>query len=255
MRDSSNTAARVWLVAFLGALSVVALTGPARPADDPPTPATTAVSHVAGDTGDGRPGTTFDGPLVRRRAAIAIRPAPGADHQLIGRQLREAARREQVGPLTEATHSVFSAQLLTYLVPDIVVVLPEKASLKDAEVMMKDHPHPGVAFHLEESVLVHDLTFATVPSGDVADAMRAIEREGVLSDSLGRHSVERQGAWLVVKYFGALLSDGRVQAVRDSIARGARAAPERVFIEPASAGAGVDLSTEPLTPQRGHGHG
>jgi hypothetical protein len=184
--------------------------------------------------------------MVRRRVAIAVHPAAGADNTLIGRRLRAAADAEGLGPLTDATFAVFSAELLKYLVPEIVVVLPEGASLQDAERLMKDHSNPGVAFYLLESVLVHDLTFAVmstaVPSGEIR---ARVDREGVLSDSLGRYTTEVQTSGLVIRYFGALLSDGQVLAVRGSIARAANVAVDRVLVEPSTPGGGVQLSGEP----------
>jgi hypothetical protein len=184
--------------------------------------------------------------MVRRRTAIAVHPLDGSDRGLIGRRLREAADGEHLGPLSTATFAVFSAELLTYLVPEIVVVLPEGASVADGEILMKDHVCPGVGFYLVESVLVHDLSFAVIPNGvPPADVRDRVDQEGVLSDSLGHYGAEVSGVGLVVRYFGGLLSDDQVLSVRESMARAAGVTVDRVLVEPSSPGAGVDLSKEP----------
>jgi hypothetical protein len=184
--------------------------------------------------------------MVRRRTAIAVHTVDGSDRNLIGKQLRAAADGERSGPLSDATFAVFSSELLKYLVPELVVVLPEGATLEDGEALMKHHSYPGVAFYLVESVLVHDLTFAVVANGVAPAEMRdRVDDEGVLSDSLGHYTTAVHGSGLVIKYFGALLSDGQVLAVRESIARAADVAVDRVLVEPSSSGAGVDLSSEP----------
>jgi hypothetical protein len=246
MGDTSRAALRVWLIAFVGVLCVMALEGAGRVVLTAQNEvATPVLRSVNDDAGDHLATTTYDGPMVRRRTAIGVRPVAGADRDLIGRQLRAAAAQEKLGPLSEATFAVFSAELLRYLVPEIVVVLPEGATLEDAEILMKDHSYPTVAFYLAESVVVHDLTFAVisngVPAGEVRDG---VDREGVLSDSLGHYTVDAQNAGLTVKYFGALLSDGQILAVRESMARSAKVAVDRVLVEPTRSGGGVDLRKE-----------
>jgi hypothetical protein len=257
MVDPSRSAFRVWLVALVGVLLVVALAGPGRDAGT--TPETTRPvlrsATVADDAGDGLATTTYDGPMVHRRAAIGIHPVAGADRDVIRRQLRAAAAKEKVGPLSNATFAVFSEELLTYLVPEIVVVLPEGASLADAELLMRDHRYPTVAFHLVESVLVHDLTFAVIPDATPPAVVRdRIEREGVLADSLGRHRLTVQKSGLTVSYFGALLSDGQILAVREAMARAAAVAVDRVVVTPTSPAAGVDLSSDTGARQGAHQH-
>jgi hypothetical protein len=217
--------------------------------------ATPVLRSVNDDAGDKAATTTYDGPMVRRRTAIAIHPVAGADGNLIRGRLQAAADWEKVGPLTDATFAVFSAELLKYLVPEIVVVLPEGASLEDAEILMKDHRHPAVAFYLVESVVVHDLTFAVIPHGVSARDVRArVDREGVLTDSLGQYTADAQDAGLTVKYFGALLSDGQILAVREAMARSAQVAVDQVIVEPSIVGGGVDLSSDlgPAAPAHQH---
>jgi hypothetical protein len=236
----------VWLIAFVGVLCVTALAGPGRVVlTAQKEVAAPVLRSVIDDAGDQLATTTYDGPMVRRRTAIGIRPVAGADRSLIGRQLQAAAAQEKVGPLSDATFAVFSAELLRYLVPEIVVVLPEGATLEDAEILMKDHRYPTVAFYLAESVVVHDMTFAVIPDGVPAGEVRdRADREGVLSDSLGHYTADAQNAGLTVRYFGALLSDGQILAVRESMARSAQVAVDRVLVEPTTSGGGVDLTRE-----------
>lgn len=237
----------MWAIGLVGVLGAVALAGPVAFRMQDRQPATTAIARpVDDDAGDRRATTTYDGPLVRRRTAIAVHPVRWADREAVGRQLRAAAAAERMGPLADATFAVFSPELLKYLVPEIVVVLPERASPHDAETLMRAHRHPAVAFHLVESVLVHDLTFAVRPRGVPAGQMQErIDREGVLSATLGRYDLATAPAGVTVRYFGALLSDGQVLAVRESLARAANVPRAQVLVQPSSPGAGVELSAEP----------
>jgi hypothetical protein len=221
-----------------------------------PAPAALRSHIVSDDAGDGRATTTYDGPMVRRRVAVAVHPVEGADRDLLRKELRRSADGEHLGPLTDATFAVFSQELLKYLVPEVVVVLPEGASVADGEILMKDHTYPGVAFYLVEPVLVHDLAFAVLPEDvPVAEVRARIDREGVLTDSLGKYATALQRRGLVVSYFGALLSDGQVMAVRQSISRAASVDVDRVIVAPVVEGGGVDLSREPLQEPGADQHG
>jgi hypothetical protein len=257
MRES-RSAFQVWLIALVGVLCIVTLAGPARDAfrtRDAGRPVLQS-AIVNDDAGDLRATTTYDGPMVRRRPAIGIHPVAGADRALLVRQLRAAAAEEKLGPVVETTFAVFSKELLSYLVPEIVVVLPEGTSLADAEVLMKDHSYPTVAFYLVESVLVHDLTFGVIPNAvSPAVVKHRIDREGVLADSLGRHTITVQKAGLTVRYFGAIVSDGQILAVREAMARAAGVAVDRILVEPSSPGTGVDLATENTAEEASHQHG
>lgn len=245
---------RVWWLAAAGVLGAAALAGSGATVDARPQPAA-VLAAVTDDAGDARATTSYDGPMVRRRTAIAVHPARDADRAEIGRQLRAAAAQEKLGPLTDATFAVFSEELLTYLVPEMTVVLPEGASPHDAGVLMKDHDYPTVAFHLVESVLVHDLTFAVTTGGVPPVVVRdRIEREGVLADSLNAYRTDTQRAGLTVRYFGALLSDGQVLAVREAMARAAQVSVDRVYVAPTTPTGGVRLADEAAGPQQGHGH-
>jgi hypothetical protein len=222
-----------WAVARAGAFA-----SPDRPVAKP------VAEIVDDDAGDLPATTTFDGPMVHKRAAIALHVATGSDKALIGRQLRAVAKQEKVGPLNDATFAVFSPDLLNYLVPEMTVVLPEGATTQDGEVMMRDHTFTGVTLYLVENVLVHDLTFAVIPDGVTPAAARTVEdTEGVLADSMGRYTTQVQQSGLTVRYFGAVISDGQVRAVREAMARAAHVTPARVAVEATSPGPGVDLST------------
>jgi hypothetical protein len=244
---------------FVVLLAVLAGWVVARSTGDP-RPATRPVAQIADDdAGDQRATTTYDGPMVHRRAAIALHVSTGADRALIERRLRAQATARKIGGVSDATFAVFSPDLLKYLVPEMTVVLPEGATTRDAEVLMRDHTYPGVTFYLIENVLVHDLTFAVIPDGVTPGAARDTEdREGILSDSLGRYTTEVQRSGLTVRYFGAILSDTQVLTVRAAMGRAAHVPADRVAVEATSGGAGVDLSngTPDLTDDlAGHHHG
>jgi hypothetical protein len=224
-----------------------------------PAPAQAATGPVTDDAGDELATTTFDGPMVRRRAAIAIHPVEGADRGRIGRELRAAARQAGLGTLSDATFAVFSAELLEYLVPEQTLVLQEGVSVPDAEAFMRDHQPASVAFYLVAPVLVHDLTFAVVPAPGVTPAAvsATVDREGVLSDSLNRYVTTAQHSGLTIRYFGAIISDGQVEAVRQALGRAAHVPADRVAVAANQPGPGVDLShgIPDLTPRGGHHHG
>jgi hypothetical protein len=196
------------------------------------------------DAGDGMATTSYDGPMVRRRAAVAIHPAPGADRAHITAELQAAARTAGIGGLEPATFAVFSEDLLEYLVPEMTFVAGEDVPVAATEAMMRDHQPADVAFYLVQPVLVHDLTFAVIPGDGVTPArVRArADAEGILTDSLGRYATTVQPAGVTVRYFGALLSDGRIAAVRDAMGRAAGVPADRVQVSPNLPGPGVDLS-------------
>lgn len=222
-------------------------------------PAIKPAGVVTDDAGDELATTTFDGAMVRERAAIAIHPAKGADRAQITRELRAAARDAGLGELADATFAVFSPQMLEYLVPEMTFVLPENTPVPDAEAFMRDHQPRSVAFYLVQPVLVHDLTFAVIPAPGMspAEVRDRADREGMLSDSLNHYVSTVQESGLTVRYFGAILSDGQVLAVREALGRAAGVAAERVSVSPNLPGPGVDLSqgAPNLTESAGgHGH-
>lgn len=243
-----------WKAALVAA---VLLAGAAAAGPDPVVVPAAAVDHGEhADTGDTLASTTFDGPMVRRRAAIAIHPAPGADRDHLRAELRAAAKGT-VGPLTEATFAVFSPEMLTYLVPEMTMVLPEGVPVGRAEAFMRDHRPADVAFYLVQPVLVHSLTFAVLPGGAAAPAAvrEAVDREGILADALNHYDMTVQPAGITVRYFGAVLSDATIGDVRSALGRAARTDADRVVVAASEAGPGVDLSNGvPDLTERSHGH-
>ncbi|WIM95539.1 hypothetical protein ACTOB_007656 [Actinoplanes oblitus] len=224
----------------------------------PPAGTPAQAATITDDAGDGWATTTFDGPMVRERAAIAVRPARNADRAHVRSELRAAARADGLGELTDASFAVFSEEMLAYLVPEITLVLPEGVPVRRAEALMRDHQPADVAFYLTQTVLVHDLTFAVVTNGVTAEQARQREdAEGILSDSLNHYVTTVQPAGLTVRYFGALLSDGRIGAVREAMARAAGTTADRVTVSATAPGAGVDLAggvPELDTAGEHHGH-
>jgi hypothetical protein len=208
-------------------------------------PAVKPVAEVSSDddAGDQQATTSYDGPMVRQRVAIALHVAKGADRGRIQREMRRAAGKEKVGPLSDATFAVFSEDMLNYLVPEMTVVLPEGATTEDGEVLMRDHTFTGVSFYLVQNVLVHDLTFAVIPHGVSSEQVKAKEdAEGVLDDSLNHYTTTVQRSGVIVRYLGAIISDRQIQAVREAMARAAGVTPAQVAVEATEPGPGVDLS-------------
>jgi hypothetical protein len=200
------------------------------------------VAAIGGDdAGDKQATTTYDGAMVRKRAAIAIHPGRNADRAHIRAELDAAARQVKAGPLTPATFAVFSEDMLNYLVPEMTFVLPEGVTVEKAEALMRDHQPADVAFYLVEPVLVHDLTFAVVTT-DPAGVRRREDAEGILTDSLGKYRTSVQPAGVTVSYFGAILSDPAIDTVKDAMARAAGVPPDRVQVSANEPGPGVDLS-------------
>ncbi|GIE93753.1 hypothetical protein [Paractinoplanes rishiriensis] len=202
------------------------------------------VTAIRGDSGDEQVVTSYDGPMVRKRAAIAIVPAKGADPANIRKELQAAAKRDDVGTLTEATFAVFSEHMLNYLVPEMTFVLPEGMSAHRAEAMMRDNQPADVAFYLVEPVLVHDVTFAVIPSfGTEPGQVKArMDAEGIVTDALTGYRAEVQKAGVTVRYFGGVLSDATVEAVREAMGEAAQVPADRVQVSANLPGPGVDLS-------------
>lgn len=209
-----------------------------------PAALTPVAAVVVDDAGDDQATTSFDGPMVRRRAAIAIHPVAGADRGHITAELQAAARAAKIGELAPATFAVFSEEMLNYLVPEMTFVAPEGVAVSATEAMMRDHQPKDVAFYLVQPVLVQDLTFAVIPGDGVNPRkVRArADREGVLTDSLGSYRTLVQRAGVTVRYFGAILSDGTIQTVREALGRAAEVPAERVQVSPNEPGPGVDLA-------------
>jgi hypothetical protein len=197
-----------------------------------------------GDSGDVQVISTYDGPMVRKRAAIGIMPEKNADLGHVRAELQALATKSKVGPLTESTFAVFNEQMLNYMVPQLTYIAPENVSVTRAEAMMRDFQPADVAFYVTDTVLAHDLTFAVIPAAGVKPATvgKELDEEGILTDSLNHYDTKVQLAGLTVHYFGAVVSDSTVGTVRKEIGRAANVPVERVLVEGTLPGPGVDLS-------------
>ncbi|MFL6166909.1 MAG: hypothetical protein ACJ710_11520 [Ornithinibacter sp.] len=230
-------------------------------------PAARVVAAGAGtDLGNGRPATTYDGLMVRRRVAIAIEPTPGADVVALRRELGHAATVRHT-TVSDVSASVLEAADRERLEPDVTVVLPVGATLAQAEDLIDPSGaaravFPGVRDFAVTPVLVHDLRFS-IRAKDPSASAQAIAREGILTDALGSYSTSTAAGRLDVSYTGPLLSDELVEQVRRGMARGTDGQPAAVTVSPRSTtGVGVDLATEPapaavpeVAPSpHGHGH-
>lgn len=221
---------------------------PAAPAGDSATGE--AVSLETGtDVGNGRPASSHDGLMVRRRIVIAVHQAEGADPAALRQKLDEAASRQGT-ELADISPMVLDALILDHLVPEVIVALPSGSSHEDADRLAEgafgkegsnaavEHVHIG-------DVLVHDLAF-TLAADDPTALAAAIAGEGILSDALGNYEESLDSGALTIGYTGPLLSDRLVESVREAMARSGGKQPGDVELAPRSAGGdGVDLSKEP----------
>ncbi|SKB31836.1 hypothetical protein SAMN05660473_00055 [Arthrobacter sp. 49Tsu3.1M3] len=240
-------------VAALLVLALSACTGgPPAPAQPSPTAAPSAapVSLETGtDVGNGRPAVSHDGLMVRRRAVIAVHPAPDADLGALRVRLEQAATGGGI-VLSGISPDVLEPGILEHLSPDLILALPPGSTSDDAQKLADlafgpEGSNPGVEHVHVASVLVHDLRFS-VAAADPAALARAVAEEGILSDALGNYGTSVDGGALTVTYTGPLLSDSLVESVRNGIARGAGVEPAAVALAPRSAtGEGVDMSLEP----------
>ena len=240
-------------VAALLVLALSACTGgPPAPAQPSPTAAPSAapVSLETGtDVGNGRPAVSHDGLMVRRRAVIAVHPAPDADLGALRARLEQAATGGGI-VLSGISPDVLEPGILEHLSPDLILALPPGSTSDDAQKLADlafgpEGSSPGVEHVHVASVLVHDLRFS-VAAADPAALARAVAEEGILSDALGNYGTSVDGGALTVTYTGPLLSDSLVESVRNGIARGAGVEPAAVALAARSAtGEGVDMSLEP----------
>jgi hypothetical protein len=208
---------------ILGVITVFSV----RPLHDATSNTIVAVKPIPNDdAGDELATTTYNGPMVRYRVAIAVHVLNGIND---GRDTRVAHTRQQmitdapaerIGTLTEADFAVFSPTLLNYLVPNLTMVLPEGATLADGDRLMRNHTYPYVGFYFVDQVQVHDIAF-TVSTPDPRSVSTYVDREGVLTDSLGKYKTVIQPHSVTFNYFGAILSDSQIISDREAIARAA----------------------------------
>jgi hypothetical protein len=194
------------------------------------------------DAGDELAVTTYNGPMVRYRVAVAVHLLAGTDVGRVKRQMSAAAPAERIGTLTESTFAVFSPELLNYLVPELTIVLPENSTLADGERLMRNHSYPGVGYYLVDSVQVHNITF-TVFSSTPHVVHAQVDKEGVLTDSLGKYATTETASSVSFRYFGAVLSDSQVLSDRESIARAAGVDVSKVMISPVISTPSVPLKS------------
>jgi hypothetical protein len=209
------------------------------PAPDVVAPAVPAVS--GSELGNGRPAViSYDGLMVRRCTAVAVFGGAAG----IRRSLQVSARRAGFA-LVDLPPDVLSPVTLQKQVPEVVECLPAGASSADAARLLA----PVSEHHLVESVLVHDLTFSVRPARPPAAVAAALDREGILADSLGRYQVRVDGPALRILYTGLLLGDDEIGTVQAAIARQAGTTPDAVSVGPRSpTGTGVILADEPAPP-------
>ena len=219
-------------------------------------PAGRAVDLETGtDAGNGRPESSHDGLMVRRRIVVAVHPSADADlHTLRGRLVRAAA--EDGTELSDISPMVLDASVLDHLVPDLIAALPPGRTREEGERLAErafgqEGSDAGVEHVHVASVLVHDLQF-TIAAADPAALAAAIAAEGILSDALGNYEESAGAGTLTISYTGPLLSDALVESVRDGMARGAGGRQADVELGPRStAGQGVDLAREPAPADSG----
>lgn len=206
-------------------------------------------AEVGQDLGNGRPTVTHDGLMVRRRVVIAVHPGENADLGAIRKKL-DAAAASRATPLSAIAPGVLEPALLQHIVPELMVVLPASATLEDARGLVDQASGDGADnlgvehFHVIP-VLVHDLRFSLSASNPTA-LSAAIDREGILTDTLGNYDTAVKAGELDISYTGPLLGDELVETVRSGIARQAHIAASGVAVSPRSGdGAGVDMAKEP----------
>lgn len=218
-----------------------------------------AVAVVAdhGDAGDTQTLTSFDGAMVRKRAAVGLVPQRGADQAHIVAEMQALAKREKIGTLTEASFALFKPELLELVVPQITLVMPEDYPLTRTDAFMRDFQPADVAFFVVQPVLVHDITFAVVPAFGVtpAQVLETVEYEGILYDELNHYTATVQPAGITVRYFGAVLSDKTIKSVRAAMGGAAHVPGDRVQVSANLPGPGIELDYGvPDLLQHGGGH-
>jgi hypothetical protein len=211
-----------------------------------PEPAAAVVADH-GDSGDTQALTSFDGAMVRKRAAIGLLPQKGADLAHIRAEMQARAKRSKIGPFAEATFAVFTPEVLKLVVPEITFVLPENVPLSRADAFMRDHQPADVAFFVVQPVLVHDITFAVIPAfGVTPTTVRdRMEYDGIVTDQLNHFETTRQPAGLTVRYFGAVLSDTTIKSVRAALGGAAQVPGDRVQVSANLPGPGIELDYGP----------
>ena len=216
--------------------------------------APSAPSVVSGedgkDVGNDRPEVSNDGLMVRRQVVVAVHTKPDAELAAVREGLDDAAGKRHL-VLTDTVPDVLDAAFLERVVPELIVAIgsgstrADAAGLVDSLARAEGEQALAVDDYYVASVLVHDLKFS-IPTADPPALLQAIEREGIVSDALGKYEGIADDGRIDIGYTGPLLSDDLVQSVRAGIARAAAADPSRVSVTARSTGGvGVDMAVEP----------
>lgn len=229
-----------------------AVTGPLAAAPGGLEDSADAPPGTGTDVGNGRPGTTYDGLMVRRRVVVAVHHAEDADAETLRQRLADTATERGL-ELADISPDVLGAATLEHMVPEVIMALPTESTTADAEALAAAAFGPEGSFaglkHVHVgSVLVHDLRF-TVASPDPGTAAADIEYEGIVSDALGNYVMDVDAAALSIHYTGPILSDALVESVRAGMGRSVGTGADAIEVGPRSQeGTGVILANEPPQP-------
>lgn len=179
-----------------------------------------------GARGDDPVVTTYQGRLLSRRTAVAVRAADPADWAPV----RDRAHREWSSDLrgpVPTSAAVLGPGATEVEPPSAVGLLPAGApagaSGAEADRLRR---LPGAGEVVVADVVVHDLALVVEPAGTTPQAvLAAVAAEGVLADRLGEHTATTDGTRAVFAYTGPLLADDEVEAVVEAVALHAGATP------------------------------
>jgi hypothetical protein len=224
-------------------------TATSDPRPGPAQAAAVPVSRQVGAdvAGNGRPVVIrYSGHMVRRCEAVGLYARNPSGQAQLRRELHAAARTLGL-TVTDLAADVLSPATLERAAPDVVACLPEGAGPSVAHRLLAARL-VGADHSTAESVLVHAVTFTVRPVHTTAISLAAaVDREGILSDTLGRYDVDRSStARLVIRYIGPLVSDSEIDGVRAAIARRAGTSSAAVRVTALStAWPAIDPATEP----------
>ena len=231
----------------------------AAPGPHPTLPPAVSLTGSESDLGNDRPPVSYDGLMVRRRIVVAVHPGPDADLGKLRAALVSAAGGLGLA-ISPISPDVLGASVLEHTVPELIVALPEDATIDVGGKLVDlafghDQGFPGLEHVHVEKVLVHDLRF-TVRSSAAGDLGEAIAVEGILADALGNYDALAGDDVLELSYTGPLLSDKTVEAVRAGVARAAGNTADDVKVAPRSGtGTGVEMDMEPAEAAAARGRG
>ena len=216
----------------------------------------TVAPEPGADLGNDRPVVTFDGLMVRRRVALAVRADENTDIPTLRAELARRATDASL-TLSDIAPDVLPEGLLDQAVPALTLMLPAGTKAAQARALIGPaaiRPEASVSTespgedptYFVVDVLVHDLRFE-VAADEPAQVADLIATEGIVADAIGSYGTALGDGLLAVDYVGPLLSDRLIESVRVGIARGVGTAASEVAVRPESlTGGGVDMATEPL---------